>query len=81
MGLENFSISGDLAVENKVDLEQRVSMLEKEVSELKRRARNTDPQGGDWPQRLIGRMKQFPEWEGISQIGKELGNAQGDYAD
>lgn len=68
-------------MDNNGNLEQRVSMLEKEVSELKQRAQNTDPQGGDWPQRLIGRMKQFPEWEDIGKTGKELGNSQGDYAD
>lgn len=65
------------------DIPERLATLEQEVAELKRKVQTRDGEGGndDWPDCLFGSMVDFPEWGEISRMGKEIGNAQGDYMD
>ena len=57
------------------DVAQRLAILEKEVAKLKR---HLEVATGDWPDRLFGRMKDFPEFDEVAQIGRVLRESQTD---
>ena len=57
------------------DVARRLAILEKEVAELKR---HLEVAYGDWPDRLFGRMKDFPEFDEVAELGKLLRDAQTD---
>ena len=65
---------GGLAVAEK-DVAQRLAILEKEVAELKR---HLEVASGDWPDRLFGRMKDFPEFDEVAKMGRVLRESQTD---
>ena len=57
------------------DVAQRLAILEKEVAELKR---HFEAASGDWPDRLFGRMKDFPEFDEVAEMGRVLRESQTD---
>jgi len=57
------------------DVAQRLAILEKEVAKLKR---HLEVASGDWPDRLFGRMKDFPEFDEVTQMGRVLRESQTD---
>ena len=63
-------------METNENIEDRVATLEREVAELKQKV---DGSSKNWVDEISGNMKEFPEWREICRIGKEIGNAQGDY--
>ncbi len=65
---------GGLLVAEK-DVAERLAILEKEVAELKRHLEVTS---GDWPDCLFGRMKDFPEFDEVAEMGRELRESQTD---
>lgn len=64
---------GDGTVETLEKIKKRLTALEKEVAEWKRK-KSKNSEG--WIESLSGNMKQFPEWEEVRRTGKEIGNAQ-----
>jgi len=57
------------------DVAQRLAILEKEVAKLKR---HLEVDSGDWPDRLFGRMKDFPEFDDVTRMGRVLRESQTD---
>ena len=57
------------------ELARRLAVLEQEVADLKRRV---EISSGDWPERVFGRMKDFPEFDEVTRMGRELRDAQRD---
>jgi hypothetical protein len=55
-------------------LEQRVSALEKEVAELRRHVRPRES-ARDWIERVSGSMKDYPEFEEVIRLGREIREA------
>ncbi len=57
------------------DVAQRLAILEKEVAELKR---HLEVASGVWPDSLLGRMKDFSEFDEVTQMGRVLRESQTD---
>jgi hypothetical protein len=57
------------------DFAERLAVLEKEVAELKRRVEGSR---GNWPDNVFGRMSDFPEFDEVVRLGRELRAAQSD---
>ena len=57
------------------DVAQRLAILEQEVAELKR---HWEVGSGVWPERLFGRMKDFPEFDEVAKMGRVLRESQTD---
>ena len=57
------------------DVAQRLAVLEREVAELKR---HLVVDSGDWPDHLFGRLKDFPEFDEVAEMGKTLRDSQTD---
>ncbi len=57
------------------DVAQRLAILEKEVAELKR---HLEVASGVWPDSLFGRMKDFSEFDEVTQMGRVLRKSQTD---
>jgi hypothetical protein len=60
-------------------IESRLEAVEKEIAQLKRRL------GGKafsrpWYEPLFGSMKDFPEFDEVVRLGRELRNSQRDYS-
>lgn len=55
------------------ELARRLAVLEQEVADLKRRVAIS---AGNWPDRVFGRMKDFPEFDEVSRMARELRDAQ-----
>jgi hypothetical protein len=55
-------------------LEQRVTALEAEVAALKQRVTTMHP-GADWLEHLSGSMKDYPEFEEVVRLGREIRRA------
>ena len=55
-------------------LEQRVTSLEAEVAELKKLLAGL-PAGSDWIQHFSGSMKDYPEFEEVVRLGREIRRA------
>ena len=60
-----------------ISLEQRVALLEYEVSELKRQIARPPATGDNWIDEMTGSMKDFPEFKEVLQLGAEWRKAQG----
>lgn len=61
-----------------LSLEQRVTALESELKALKQEryslsARKPNP---DWVNEVVGSMKDFPEWDEVMQICREMREAE-----
>ena len=59
---------------DQLTLEQRLSALEREVSILKRRLDDRQPQGS-WVEGRSGSMKNFPEFLEVVRLGREARQA------
>jgi hypothetical protein len=57
------------------DIAERLAVLEKEVAELKLRVEGNR---GNWPDNVFGRMADFPEFDEVVRLGRELRDAQTD---
>ena len=57
------------------ELARRLAVLEHEVADLKRRVETSS---GNWPDRVFGRMKDFPEFDEVTRLGRDLRDAQRD---
>ena len=55
-------------------LEQRVATIEKEVAELKDRVFHSD-ETRPWYKKMIGSMKDYPEFEEVVRLGGEIRKA------
>jgi predicted NUDIX family NTP pyrophosphohydrolase len=60
------------------ELARRLAVLEQEVADLKRRVETSS---GNWPERVFGRMKDFPEFDEVTRMARELRDAQLDPED
>jgi hypothetical protein len=57
-----------------VTLEQRVATIEKEVAELKNRVHRSEATRA-WYEKMIGSMKDYPEFEEVVRLGREIRKA------
>jgi len=55
-------------------LEDRLRELEDEVAELKRRAGRKET-AGEWLDRISGRLAEYPEFEEVVRLGREIRQA------
>jgi len=55
-------------------LEQRVATIEREVAELKDRVIHSE-ETRPWYERMIGSMKDYPEFEEVVRLGREIRKA------
>jgi predicted NUDIX family NTP pyrophosphohydrolase len=60
------------------ELARRLAVLEQEVADLKRRVEISSV---NWPERVFGRMKDFPEFDEVTRMARELRDAQRDPED
>jgi hypothetical protein len=60
---------------NNATLESRLDAVERDVAELKRRVINAPPEGRPWYERMIGSMKDYPEFEEVGRLGREIRKA------
>ncbi len=60
------------------ELARRLAVLEQEVADLKRRVVISS---ANWPERVFGRMKDFPEFDEVTRMARELRDAQLDPED
>lgn len=60
------------------ELARRLAVLEQEVADLKQRVANSS---ANWPERVFGRMKDFPEFDEVTRMARELRDAQLDPED
>lgn len=60
-------------------IEQRLSELEREMAELKKRLPPASPQR-NWVEDVAGSMKEFPEFAEVVRLGREFRAAQTDPA-
>ena len=51
-------------------LEQRLSLLEQEVDQIKQRL-DRRPSDGNWIEARFGSMKDFPEFEEVVRLGRD----------
>jgi len=59
--------------------EARLAAVEKDIAELKELVKRADP-ARPWYERLVGSMKDFPEFDEVVRLGREIRMAQRDYA-
>lgn len=55
-------------------LEQRVTSLEEQVAELRRLLASL-PAGANWLENIVGSMKDYPEFEDVVRLGREIRKA------
>ena len=60
------------------ELARRLAVLEQEVADLKRRVVISS---ANWPERVFGRMKDFPEFDEVTRMARELRDAKLDPED
>jgi hypothetical protein len=69
-----------IAMSQQNGLEERVAKLEAEVAELKTRL-GLPVATPDWIARISGSMKDYPEFEEVTRLGREFRNADQPTAD
>jgi hypothetical protein len=60
-----------------LNLEERVSKLEKEIFQIKARLSDTK-RDKDWPWNISGSMNDFPEFDEIVRLGREFRKSYSD---
>ena len=56
---------------NAMTLEERLTVVERDVADLKRRVRDRD-ESRSWIQRIAGSFKDVPEFDEIVRLGREF---------
>ena len=58
------------------NVESRLQHLEREVAELRRRLDNIEAPKRHWLEDSVGCMADFPEWEEVVRLGREIRAAE-----
>jgi hypothetical protein len=56
-------------------IEERLALLERDVSELKQQLK-AGAAAGSWIDRITGSMEAFPEFEEVVRLGREIRRAE-----
>lgn len=59
----------------RTDIEQRVTVLERDLAELKRRVGLSDAKK-DWIKAITGSMKDYPEFKEVVRLGRKYRRSQ-----